>query len=878
MRAEQVVPAHPVFIHFWSLLANKWLKYNQISLIPQTQVEKFYYSGILDSPIYRRLPMSNLEYTPNSIEKDAQYFWDTHHCFEVKEDLNKEKFYCLSMLPYPSGELHMGHVRNYTIGDVIARYHRMLGKNVLQPMGWDAFGLPAENAAIKHKLPPATWTYKNIGEMRAQLKQLGYAIDWRREVATCHPEYYRWEQWLFLRLFKKGLAYKKNAVVNWDPVDQTVLANEQVIDGRGWRSGALVERREISQWFLKITAYANELLDDLNQLVGWPEQVRTMQRNWIGKSEGVELSFEVAEQSDTTLTIFTTRPDTLFGVSYLAIAPEHPLALLAAQNQPEILEFIEQCRNIKVSEAEIATIEKTGIVTPFHAIHPLTGQKLRIWIANFVLMDYGSGAVMAVPAHDQRDFEFAKKYHLPIKEVITSSDKTAWDYQKAAFTEHGFLINSDEFDGLSFEAAFEAIAKVLESKGIGQKVTHFRLRDWGISRQRYWGAPIPIIYCDVCGAVPVPDNDLPVVLPENVVPEGTGSPLKTLASFYETTCPQCGDHATRETDTFDTFMESSWYYARYCSFDQHQALLDDRARYWTPVDQYVGGIEHAILHLLYARFVHKLLRDEGILNSDEPFTKLLTQGMVLKDGAKMSKSKGNVVSPHDLIEKFGADTVRLFTIFAAPPEQSLEWSDSGVEGAYRFLRKLFLFAEKLKPILRVYHPRDTQSELNLIDEQMKEVRKQIHAILKQANQDMERLQFNTVVSAAMKLFNLLSEIDSSIETNLVLLQEGLSILLRILAPITPHLSHHLWRELNLGADISKANWPRVDNRALKTDTINMIVQVNGKLRSKIMISIDADQQTIEEAALADPHIKKFLDDKQHKKIIIVPNKLINIVV
>lgn len=823
--------------------------------------------------------MSTADYQTHAIEQEAQLYWEKNHTFEVREDLTIENYYCLSMLPYPSGELHMGHVRNYTIGDVIARYQRMLGKNVLQPMGWDAFGLPAENAAIRNNTPPATWTYQNIDEMRSQLKQLGYAIDWKREIATCDPQYYRWEQWLFLKLFKKGLAYKKDAIVNWDPVDQTVLANEQVINGRGWRSDALIERREISQWFLKITAYADELLEGLDKLAGWPEQVRLMQRNWIGKSPGAELQFLLYKEVAEPISIFTTRPDTLFGVSYLAIAPEHPIAHLAAKDDPKIKQFIEACKNIKVAEAELATMEKRGIPTAFSALHPITGELLPIWIANFVLIDYGSGAVMGVPAHDQRDFEFAKKYHLPIKPVIDPEDHSFWDYNENAFTEPGVLINSEQFSGLSSAQGFEAIIKDLESKMVGKKVVHFRLRDWGISRQRYWGAPIPIIYCDTCGTVPVPEHDLPVILPEDVVPNGTGSPLNSLEDFYKTTCPHCGEVARRETDTFDTFMESSWYYARYCSFDQHQAMLDDRAQYWTPVDQYIGGIEHAILHLLYARFVHKLLRDEGILNSDEPFTHLLTQGMVLKDGAKMSKSKGNVVAPKALIQKYGADTIRLFIIFAAPPEQSLEWSDSGVEGAYRFLKRVYRFAEKIK--LRQLYTRNIRIEVQQLSVKQRQAYKQIHLILKQANHDMERIQLNTVVSACMKLFNQLHEMEVQAdqdEMDLLLLYEGLSILLRLLSPITPHICHHLWRELAYGSDIAKACWPKVDNRALKTDTIKLIVQVNGKLRGDIQIPIDADQEMIKLLALANPQVQKFLENKSPKKVIIVPNKLVNIVI
>lgn len=817
--------------------------------------------------------MPACEYNPALIEQEAQQYWESKHCFQANEDFNTEKFYCLSMLPYPSGELHMGHVRNYTIGDAIARYQRMLGKNVLQPMGWDAFGLPAENAAIKNDLPPAIWTYQNIDEMRRQLKTLGYGIDWKREITTCDPNYYRFEQWLFLRLYKKGLAYKKNAFVNWDPVDQTVLANEQVIDGRGWRSGALVERREISQWFLKITAYAEELLSCLETLDGWPDQVKTMQRNWIGKSGGMEINFELEKQD--SLTVFTTRQDTLLGATYLAISPMHPLAEIAAQHNEKIQTFVKGCLNIKVSEEELATIEKKGIATPFHAKHPITLEYLPIWIANFVIMEYGAGAVMAVPAHDERDFEFAQKYNLPIKPVIVPEDNSAWNFEEKPYTGQGVLVNSLQFTGMSSKEALAGIAHYLESAHLGKEVLHYRLRDWGVSRQRYWGAPIPIIYCQNCGTLPVPEHELPVILPENVVPKGTGSPLKEIESFYQTTCPHCGETATRETDTFDTFMESSWYYARYCSYDQDKAMLDDRARYWTPVDQYIGGVEHAILHLLYARFFHKLMRDEGLLNSDEPFTRLLTQGMVLKDGSKMSKSKGNTVSPTTLIEKYGADTVRLFILFAAPPEQSLEWSDSGVEGAHRFLKKLWQFAEQFKGLLRS-HARE-QVEPPLLTPEGKELRKKIHTILKQANNDMERLQLNTVVSAAMKIFNLLCSNEIENEKIQPVLREGFGILLRLLTPITPHITHHLFRELNYGLDISKANWPKVDNRALKTDTIHLIIQVNGKLRGEMTVPIDTDKETIEKLALASPKIQKFVGENEFKKIIFVQNKLVNIV-
>lgn len=819
-------------------------------------------------------------YNPAIVEQEAQAYWVENQSFAAKEDLSREKFYCLSMLPYPSGELHMGHVRNYTIGDVIARYQRMRGKNVLQPMGWDAFGLPAENAALKHKTAPATWTYQNIAQMRQQLQQLGFGIDWRREFATCKPEYYRWEQWLFVRMFKKGLAYKKKAVVNWDPVDQTVLANEQVINGRGWRSNALIERREISQWFLKITDYADELLAGLDELTGWPEQVRTMQRNWIGRSTGVEVDFAVAS-SDSKLTIFTTRADTLLGVTYLAIAPEHPLAIAASAQNPKIAAFIEKYRHTKVAEAEMATLQKEGIATPFHAIHPITGEHLPIWIANYVLMDYGSGAVMAVPAHDVRDFEFAQQYQLPMKIVLEPEDGSVWNYHQGAMINAGKLIDSGEFNGLASSEAIEAIADYLVQNQKGQRKTHYRLRDWGISRQRYWGAPIPIINCAKCGAIPVPEQHLPVILPEDVTLDKPGSPLASMPSFYNTTCPSCGQAATRETDTFDTFMESSWYYARYCSFDQHNAMLDDRAKYWTPVDQYIGGIEHAVMHLLYARFIHKVMRDEGLVNCNEPFANLLTQGMVLKDGAKMSKSKGNTVAPTELIAKYGADTARLFSIFAAPPELSLEWSDSGVEGAHRFLKRLWAYAQFIKPMMHQFH-REEEFEEHIDMAQLTPaqqlLRSQIHEILQQANFDMERMQFNTVVSAAMKIFNLLPASNDIIPEDARLLHESMSILLRLLAPITPHITHHLWLQLELGEDILDAPWPKTDKRALTTATIELVVQVNGKLRSRVNVPRDADETVLENVVLADDNVKRAMLGKSCKKLIIVPNKLINIVV
>lgn len=815
-------------------------------------------------------------YNPEQIELSAQRYWQEQRSFEAKEDLSKEKFYCLSMLPYPSGELHMGHIRNYTIGDVIARYQHMLGKNVLQPMGWDAFGLPAENAALKHQLAPSQWTYQNIENMRKLFKRMGYAYDWRREITTCKPEYYKWEQWLFTRMFKKGLAYKKKSVVNWDPVDKTVLANEQVVNGCGWRSGAPIERKEISQWFLKITAYADELLAGLETLKGWPEQVRTMQHNWIGRSEGVEVYFEVAN-SDQRLSIFTTRPDTLLGATYLAIAPEHPLAKEAGAKNEKIAAFIDACKNIKVAEADMATLEKQGLESGFKAVHPITQELLPIWVANYVLMDYGSGAVMAVPAHDQRDFEFAQKYQLPLKQVVKPENDSTWDFTKAAFTELGILINSAEFSGLTSNDAFNAIADYLSQHAKGQRKIHYRLRDWGISRQRYWGAPIPMIECANCGTVPVPEKDLPVVLPENIVLKEPASPIKTNPEFYQTTCPVCSQPATRETDTFDTFMESSWYYARYTCNDQQKAMLDDRARYWTPVDQYIGGIEHAVMHLLYARFIHKVLRDEGLLSSDEPFTRLLTQGMVLKDGAKMSKSKGNTVAPDTLISQYGVDTVRLFSMFAAPPEQSLEWSDSGVEGAYRFLKRLWSAAMNAQPIIHEILNREAAFNWKNLPPDHQALRKEVHYILQQATHDIKKSQFNTVVSAAMKLLNVLTKIECQKSEDKIVLTEGFNILLRILAPITPHISHHLWRELDYGEDILEAGWPKIDSKALETSSVTLVVQINGKLRSKIDIPPQASQAEIEQIVLNNGDIQRLVPNGNYKKIIVVPNRLINIV-
>jgi leucyl-tRNA synthetase len=817
-------------------------------------------------------------YPAQEVESAAQAYWKANDSFSVSEDPNKEKFYCLSMLPYPSGHLHMGHVRNYTIGDLISRFQRMQGKNVLQPMGWDAFGLPAENAAMKNGAAPSTWTYGNIDYMRDQLQRLGYAYDWNRELATCHADYYRWEQWFFTRLFEKGLAYKKEAEVNWDPVDQTVLANEQVVDGRGWRSGALVERRKIPQWFIKITDFGDELLADLDKLGGWPEQVRTMQANWIGRSEGVELSFGVSGQSDpdlASLSVYTTRPDTLMGVSYVAVAPQHPLALHAAASNAALQTFIEEQSNVKVAEADMATMEKLGMDTGLQAIHPLTGDSVPIFVANFVLMSYGSGAVMAVPAHDQRDWEFAQKYGLPIKQVIAPASNEACDLSAAAYTEKGRLKNSGEFDSLDFSEAFTAIEAKLASQGIGKKTINFRLRDWGVSRQRYWGAPIPIIHCDDCGPVAVPDDQLPVRLPENIVIDETGSPLGKLEEFVNTSCPKCGAAAKRETDTFDTFMESSWYYARYTCRDQNSAMLDERADYWLPVDQYIGGIEHAILHLLYARFFHKLMRNAGLVSSDEPFAHLLTQGMVLKDGSKMSKSKGNTVDPLSLIERYGADTVRMFTMFAAPPEQSLEWSDSGVEGSYRFLKRLWRIVAKHKPVAKADY-----AALSLSPEQ-KALRLKTHQTLEKVTDDYGRRHtFNTAIAATMELLNAVSKFTDrhdSAQDNLVA-QEALEISVAMLAPVVPHFSHALWEYLGGEGAVIDAAWPAVDPSALVQDSLTLVVQVNGKLRSKLEVSKDASKAELEALALADDTVKKFTAEGEIRKVIVVPGKLVNIVV
>ncbi|MBN1684652.1 MAG: leucine--tRNA ligase [Gammaproteobacteria bacterium] len=825
--------------------------------------------------------MINKKYNPQEIEIKLQKQWDENQVFEVKEDAQKEKFYCLSMFPYPSGNLHMGHVRIFTISDVITRYQKMLGKNVLQPMGFDAFGLPAENAAIQHGIAPAKWTYQNIAQMKAQFKRLGYGYDWMREVITCKPEYYRWEQWLFTKMYEKGLVYRKNSLVNWDPVDQTVLANEQVIDGRGWRSDALVEQREVPQWFFKITAYAEELLNDLDQLTGWPERVRVMQRNWIGRSEGLEIHFKVKEEG-STLKVYTTRPDTLFGITFMAVASQHPLAKKAADRDNKIQKFIDKCQHTKIAEADLATLEKEGIDSGFKAIHPITGQEIPVWITNYVLMEYGHGAVMAVPAHDQRDYEFAKKYHLPIKQVIQPAGKEPIDLAKQAYIEKGLLIHSGDFSGMDFTQAFDALDRYLKKRDLGGKQINYRLRDWGISRQRYWGAPIPMIYCCKCGEVPVPEKDLPVVLPEDVHFEGVTSPLPKMPEFYEVNCPKCGQKAQRETDTFDTFVESSWYYARYACPDQHHKMLDDRAHYWLPIDQYSGGIEHAVMHLLYIRFFHKVFRDFGLVKSDEPADRLLTQGMVLKDGSKMSKSKGNVVDPLDLIKRFGADTVRTFMMFASPPEQALEWSDSGVEGVYRFLNRIWKFVAEHQSWLIDFNKDLSHMNWEKFSFQFKEKRREVHELLQQANFDMERQQYNTVVAACMKLVNLLYDIDSILggddSERKAVICEAVSILLRLLNPVAPHITEYLWQELRYGKSLLDMTCPRVDPRALKSDIVELVVQVNGKLRSRVVVARDADRISIEAAAVGDVRVRKFIDGRCIRKVVVVPGRLVNIVV
>ncbi|AUG10125.1 leucine--tRNA ligase [Pseudomonas sp. S09G 359] len=863
------------------------------------------------------------QYQPREIENAAQTFWDEQKSFEVSEQPGKETYYCLSMFPYPSGKLHMGHVRNYTIGDVISRYQRMLGKNVLQPMGWDAFGMPAENAAMKNNVAPAKWTYENIAYMKTQLRSLGLAVDWSREVTTCKPDYYRWEQWLFTRLFEKGVIYRKNGTVNWDPIDQTVLANEQVIDGRGWRSGAVIEKRQIPMYYFKITAYADELLSSLDDLPGWPEQVKTMQRNWIGKSKGMEVQFpyNVDSIGETgALKVFTTRPDTLMGATYVAVAAEHPLATQAAQNNPELQAFIAECKGGSVAEADVATQEKKGLPTGLFVEHPLTGEKLPVWVANYVLMHYGDGAVMAVPAHDERDFEFATKYNLPIKSVVrTSSGDTNPAPWQDAYGEHGELINSGEFDGLDFAGAFDAIEVALIKKNLGASRTQFRLRDWGISRQRYWGCPIPIIHCETCGDVPVPEEQLPVVLPEDVVPDGAGSPLARMPEFYECSCPKCGAPAKRETDTMDTFVESSWYYARYASPHYEGGLVEKSAAdHWLPVDQYIGGIEHAILHLLYARFFHKLMRDEGLVSSDEPFKNLLTQGMVIaetyyrreangaytwfnpadvelerdskakvisaklkSDGLpveiggteKMAKSKNNGVDPQSMIDQFGADTCRLFMMFASPPDMSAEWSDSGVEGSHRFLKRVWRLAHA-----HVSQGLPAKLDVASLSDEQKLIRRSTHLAIKQASQDVgQNHKFNTAIAQVMTLMNVLEKAPQATEQDRALVQEGLETVTLLLAPITPHISHDLWNRLGHSDAVIDARWPVQDDSALVQDTLQLVIQVNGKLRGQIDMPATASREEVEAAARVNENVLRFTEGLTIRKVIVVPGKLVNIV-
>jgi leucyl-tRNA synthetase len=877
-------------------------------------------------------------YPPQRIEREAQAHWARANAFRAREEPGKPKYYCLSMFPYPSGKLHMGHVRNYTIGDVLTRYYRMRGYNVLQPMGWDAFGLPAENAAMANGVPPAKWTYENIAYMKRQLQSLGFAIDWERELATCERDYYRWNQWLFLRMLEKGIAYKHTGVVNWDPVDQTVLANEQVIEGRGWRTGAPVEKREIPMYYLGITKYAEELLADLARLPGWPERVKLMQENWIGRSEGVNFGFPYSLDGERRLMrVFTTRADTIMGVTFCAVAAEHPLAAHAAKRDPRIAAFVDECKRGSVMEADLATIEKKGLPTGLYVTHPLTDEQVEVWVGNYVLMGYGEGAVMGVPGHDERDFAFAKSYGLPIRQVIDVDGKPfSTDAWEPWYADYGKCVNSGKYDGLDYQQAVDAIAADLEAKGLGSKQVQWRLRDWGISRQRYWGTPVPIIHCNVCGDVPVPDADLPVVLPEDLVPDGTGNPLAKTPSFYECKCPKCGSRARRETDTMDTFVDSSWYFIRFACPDQPQAMVDDRVAYWLPVDQYIGGIEHAILHLLYARFWSKVMRDLGLVKFDEPFANLLTQGMVLNDiffrknergaivyvppdevaveqdengrivGARakadgqaveyggmgtMSKSKMNGVDPQDLMEHYGADTARFFMIFTSPPEMTLEWNDAGVEGAARFLRRVWSFAYDLSALVKAESqkrrgehagyrypadwPRSTPA--------LAAARREFHLNLKQATYDIERMQFNTVASAAMKIYNALSDLPrdpqaAAREGYAQLLHEGFSLLLRVMSPITPHIAHALWGELGFAGDVMTAPWPEVDAAALETDDIELVLQVNGKLRGHMRAPKSADRAALERLALESDAVRRHTNGQPPKKVVVVPGRLVNVVI
>ena len=815
-------------------------------------------------------------YQPALVEQQAQQFWQQNQSFRAEVLPGRDKYYCLAMFPYPSGKLHMGHVRNYTIADVIARYQRMLGKNVLQPMGWDAFGLPAENAAVKNSVAPAKWTYENIDYMRGQLQRLGFGYDWSREIATCKPDYYRWEQWFFTRLYEKGLVYKKTSAVNWCPNDETVLANEQVIDGCCWRCDTKVERKEIPQWFIKITAYADELLGALDSLDGWPEQVKTMQRNWIGRSEGVQMRFDLLQPITgvaDSFEIYTTRPDTLMGVTYVSLAAEHPIAHAAAKDNPALAAFIQECKTASVAEADMATMEKKGMDTGLKALHPLTGREIPVWIANYVLMDYGTGAVMAVPAHDQRDWEFAHKYNLPIEQVIAAADGALIDLAHGAFVDKGVLLNSENYDGLTSNDAFYAIAKDLEAKNSGHIKVNYRLRDWGVSRQRYWGAPIPMFNLPQGGEIPVPAHKLPVLLPEDVQMDGVSSPIKRDPDWRKDEL--AGEAVERETDTFDTFMESSWYYARFTCPDFDGGMLDKTAaNYWLPVDQYVGGIEHAILHLLYARFFHKLMRDEGLLDCDEPFEKLLCQGMVLKDGSKMSKSKGNTVDPQELIEQYGADTVRLFIMFAAPPEQSLEWSDTGVEGAHRFLKRLWKLVHT-----HVAAGNTPPLDVNALNDAQRDLRRKVHETIAKISDDYgRRLTFNTAIAAVMELSNELQKMPERNNQWLAIEREGLQTAIVLLAPIVPHICHTLWRELGNTGSLIDAPWPQVDSSALQRSSIELVVQVNGKVRGKIAVAADATNDEIIALALAQENIQKFIEGKAIAMSKVVPGKLVTFAV
>jgi leucyl-tRNA synthetase len=857
-------------------------------------------------------------YEPSVLESEAQQYWDANGSFAVAEDPSRPKYYCLCMFPYPSGRLHMGHVRNYTIGDVLTRYMRMQGYNVLQPMGWDAFGLPAENAAMANGVPPAKWTYDNIAYMKRQLKSLGFGIDWARELATCRPDYYRWNQWLFLRMLEKGIAYRTTGVVNWDPVDQTVLANEQVIDGRGWRTGALVEKREIPMYYLAITRYAEDLLGALDGLPGWPERVKLMQENWIGRSEGLEIEFEV--EGGGTLGVYTTRPDTLLGVTYMAVAAEHPLAQRAAKGHGDLQEFIAQCQRTGVTEAALETMEKRGMPLAINAIHPVSGERIPIWVANFVLMGYGTGAVMAVPAHDQRDYEFARRYGLRIHQVIQPADGSLARLDEGAYLEHGTLINSGQFDGLDFDEAFDAFAKLFEAQGKGKRRVNYRLRDWGISRQRYWGCPIPLIHCGDCGVQPVPEEQLPVVLPEELVPDGSGNPLNRTAKFLECTCPKCGKAARRETDTMDTFVDSSWYFFRFASAKNDRAMVDERAKYWMPVDQYIGGIEHAILHLLYSRFWTRVMCDLGLTPVVEPFANLLTQGMVLNEiyfrkpvegrityfnpadvdvqvdekgahiGATlrtdgqpvesagigtMSKSKNNGVDPQALVEEYGADTARLFMMFAAPPEQTLEWSDEGVEGAYRFMKRLWKAVHAHVQGGPLTEPLHTHG----LSPAQRDIRRQVHETLRKITHDIGvRRTFNTAIAAVMELLNALAKFDDRGPQGRAVMQEALEIVVLGLSPVVPHACHTLWRELGHERAVVEERWPQVDEAALVRDAIEVVVQVNGRLRGRVTVPASADEVTVREAALADEGVQKYIDGKPVRKFVYVRGKLANLVV